>query len=113
MTEPLADRPVMRLVFDEDGDVERETVTALTNGVRDNSLSDLVVFSHGWNNDEAAATSLYGRWFGLLGAHLDPARSVGFVGIRWPAQLWRDEPIPDFGPSPPAGGGGPGSRPRR
>ena len=26
-------------------------------------LTDLVLFSHGWNNDEAAAKSLYDRWF--------------------------------------------------
>jgi hypothetical protein len=95
----------MRLVFDEEGDVDTGTISDLSNHVRDDRLTDVVLFSHGWNNDEAAATSLYDRWFGLLGAHLDPARRVGFVGLRWPAQLWRDEPIPDFGPSPADGGG--------
>ena len=60
----------------------------------------MVVFSHGWNNDEAAATSLYGHWFGLLAAQVDPNRKIGYVGIRWPAQLWRDEPIPDFDAAP-------------
>ena len=38
-----------------------------------------------------------------MAAQLDPSRKVGYVGIRWPAQLWRDEPIPDFHPSPAAG----------
>ena len=58
------------------------------------------MFCHGWNNDEAAATALYGQWFDLLSAQCGPGRTIGFVGIRWPSQLWRDEPIPDFDPTP-------------
>lgn len=65
-----------------------------------------MLFSHGWNNDEAAAQSLYARWFDLLADQLDPERKVGFVGIRWPSQLWRDEPIPNFDDAQAADGGG-------
>jgi hypothetical protein len=107
VTETIANRPAWRLVFDKDGDVDRQTLADLTDGIRDNGITDLVMFSHGWNNDEAAAASLYDRWFKLLAAELDPQRKVGFVGIRWPSQLWRDEPIPDIDNAPqPQGGGG-------
>ena len=99
MTDTVANRPLWRLVFDNDGDVDSQTMADLMDGIRDNAVSDLVMFSHGWNNDEATATSLYARWFALLAAQLDPNRKVGFVGIRWPSQLWRDEPIPDIDPS--------------
>ena len=106
MTEAIDDRPEWRLVFDKDGDVDQDTIATLLDGIRSTEVTDLVLFSHGWNNDEQAAKSLYGRWFSLLAVQLDPARKVGFVGIRWPAQLWRDEPIPDFDPSPTPSGGG-------
>ncbi|MGV0744649.1 serine-threonine protein kinase [Mycolicibacterium sp. XJ870] len=91
------------LVFDAEGDPDDATLTQLLD--RAAGLTDLVIFSHGWNNDEAAATSLYKRWFDLLAGQLDPARKVGFVGLRWPSQLWRDEPIPDFEDAPDGVGG--------
>ena len=101
--------PAWRLVFDKNGDVDQQTLADLKKGIRDNGITDLVVFSHGWNNDEAAAKSLYERWFELLAAQVDPHRKVGFVGIRWPSQLWRDEPIPDFDMRlSPSGGGAAG-----
>ena len=100
MTESLTAQNPGRLVFDKDGDVEPQTITDLLDALRDRGLTDLVAFSHGWNNDEVAATSLYQRWFGLLAAQVDPNRQIGYVGIRWPAQLWRDEPIPDFADHP-------------
>jgi hypothetical protein len=103
MAEPITAQTPASLVFDKDGDVDKQTMDALIDAIRTTGVTDLVVFSHGWNNDEAAAKSLYERWFGLLAAQLDPSRKVGYVGIRWPAQLWRDEPIPDFHPSPAAG----------
>lgn len=106
MTEFIGNRPAWRLVFDKDGDIDQQTLADLKTGIRDNAITDLVMFSHGWNNDEAAATSLYGRWFKLLADEVDPQRNVGFVGIRWPSQLWRDEPIPNFDNAAGLEGGG-------
>jgi hypothetical protein len=88
------------LSFDAQGDDDAAGEKQLVERLAASTVTDLVMFSHGWNNDEAAATALYGQWFDLLGAQLGPGRSVGFVGIRWPSQLWRDEPIPDFDPTP-------------
>ena len=99
---PHCTRRPAALVFDKDGDIDPQTMDDLMDAIRADGITDLVVFSHGWNNDEAAATSLYGRWFGLLAAQVDPNRKIGYVGIRWPAQLWRDEPIPDFDAAPAA-----------
>ncbi|MGV0736500.1 serine-threonine protein kinase [Mycolicibacterium sp. (ex Dasyatis americana)] len=103
MTDNVAER-IWRLVFDADGDPDPAVLADLKQRIGAAGLTDLIIFSHGWNNDEAAAASLYDRWFGLLAPQLDPARRVGFVGVRWPSQLWRDEPIPDF--SAPAHDGG-------
>lgn len=105
MTDDVAEE-IWRLVFDAEGDPDRAVLTDLKGRIGAAGLTDLIVFSHGWNNDEAAAKSLYERWFGLLAPQLDPARAVGFVGLRWPSQLWRDEPIPDFSAETAHGGGG-------
>jgi hypothetical protein len=106
MTATITAQAPARLVFDKDGDVDQQTMDDLIAAVRAAGVTDLVLFSHGWNNDEAAATSLYGRWFELLAARVNPDRKIGYVGIRWPAQLWRDEPIPDFDAAPAADHGG-------
>ena len=106
MTESITAQTPGRLVFDKDGDIDQQTMDDLIAAIRADGITDLVVFSHGWNNDEAAAKSLYERWFGLLAAQVDAGRKIGYVGVRWPAQLWRDEPIPDFAAAPAADHGG-------
>jgi hypothetical protein len=106
MTAPSADGP-WSLKVDRRGTVDSAGEAALVDHVRTSGVTDLVVFSHGWNNDEQAATSLYARWYELLCAQLASAGAVGFVGIRWPSQLWRDEPIPTYpGPGRPPGDAG-------
>jgi hypothetical protein len=106
MTTPTMPGP-WKLFFDAQGDPDPAGEQQLVDQLRATNVTDLVMFSHGWNNDEAAATALYGQWFDLLNAQLGPDRKVGFVGIRWPSQLWRDVPIPDFDPTP--GGAAPGA----
>lgn len=88
------------LSFDADGDVDAAGEQQIIANLRDSHVTDLVLFSHGWNNDEAAAASLYAKWFDLLKVHVGPDRTVAVVGIRWPSQLWRDVTIPDFDPTP-------------
>jgi hypothetical protein len=103
MTESITAKTPARLVFDKDGDVDPQNMHDLIDAIRAGGVTDLVMFSHGWNNDEAAAKSLYERWFALLAAQVDADRKIGYVGIRWPAELWRDEPIPEFPPANAAG----------
>jgi hypothetical protein len=89
-----------RITFDAEGHVDQIEEEQLLAQLREHAVTDVVMFSHGWNNDEAAAASLYERWSELLSAHVGAGHEVGFVGIRWPSQLWRDVPIPDFDPTP-------------
>jgi hypothetical protein len=90
-----------RISFDAQGDVDQAEEEQLVAQLREHAVTDVVMFAHGWNNDEAAAASLYERWSELLRAHVRAGHEVGFVGIRWPSQLWRDVSIPDFDPTPP------------
>ncbi len=88
------------LSFDAQGDVDPDGEEQFLKQLEAADVADLVIFSHGWNNDEATAASLYQRWSALLNDQLRRGRTLGFLGIRWPSAMWRDEPIPNFGPTP-------------
>ena len=110
----MAGQRFWELTFDADGDTDAGARDRFLTEVRDAGLTDLVVFSHGWNNDHRIATALYERFFGLLAGQLPAGRrdSVGLVGVFWPSQRWSDEPIPDFAAAPAAGGGAAAAVPR-
>jgi len=59
-------------------------------------VTDLLIMSHGWNNNAEAARALYGGFFGNfagVGAADDlPGRSLAIVGIIWPSKRF-DERI--------------------
>jgi hypothetical protein len=105
----IAGLPFWELTFDADGDTDAAARDAFLAEVAGSGITDLLVFSHGWNNDHRIATALYERFFGLLAGQLpaDGRDTVGLVGVFWPSQRWSDEPIPDFAAAP-AGAGGAG-----
>ena len=98
MTAEIAGLPFWELTFDAEGDPDAGQRDAFLAEVPGRGLTDLVVFSHGWNNDRRIANALYARFFGLLAGQLPAGSrgSVGLVGVVWPSQRWSDEPIPDF-----------------
>lgn len=113
MTARIAGLPFWELTFDAEGDVDTGQRDALLAGVAAEGVTDLVLFSHGWNNDRAAAHRLYDGFFGLLAGllhHVPAGRPVvlGAAGVVWPSQMWADEPIPDLGGGPAGGGGAAG-----
>ena len=58
----IAGRPQWELQFDEKGKVTGGTSVAdLVAGVAGRGVTDLFVFSHGWNEDEDSARRLYAR----------------------------------------------------
>src|SRR3954447_1990205 len=87
--------PYWELTFDADGDVDGRERDRLLAEVTDHGLSDLIVFSHGWNNDRSGATALYRRFFAPI-PELAPKARIGYVGVVWPSMRFSDEPIPDF-----------------
>lgn len=99
----LVPGPVYLLRFDKDGRLTSpRSLEALLRAARD--ATDVVLFSHGWNNDFAAATSRYDRFFGHLddvvrrqGPPRRPWRPV-HVGVIWPstALVMPDERGPDI-----------------
>lgn len=89
-------QPYRDLTFDADGDPDPEQRDALLAHAAEHT--DLVLFSHGWNNDLSGACRLYDRFYapfpGLLAAY--PAVRLGYAGVHWPSMRFSDEPIADF-----------------
>jgi DNA/RNA endonuclease G (NUC1)/V8-like Glu-specific endopeptidase len=74
-------------------------------------VTDVVLFSHGWQNDVPDARRAYGRWLDSMRSQSEdlvqmrkvrPAFRPLLVGIHWPSQPWGDERLDDaasFGPA--------------
>jgi hypothetical protein len=122
MTE-IAGLPFWQLTFDAQGDTDVNATQTVVAEIKQQAVTDLIVFSHGWNNSQATARSLYSAFFSMLAGQLDQARTdrpvkVGLVGVFWPSQRWSDEPIPDFeaqakAKAKPAAGGAAAAEPVR
>jgi hypothetical protein len=93
----LAGFPFWELDFDEKG-APVAGADELLEEVPAQKVTDLFVFSHGWNNDRKRALSLYERFFEQVRPLLDqappPGRSFGVAGIIWPSMRWIDEELP-------------------
>ncbi|MER5305348.1 serine-threonine protein kinase [Streptomyces lasiicapitis] len=103
-------QPYWELTFDADGDVDAAQRDRLLSGAESERVTDLLVFAHGWNNDQRTARNLYRRFFEPFDRLAGPGVRLGYTGILWPAIRFPDEPIPDFEPTaaPPAGPRDPG-----
>ncbi|MFD6417673.1 serine-threonine protein kinase [Streptomyces sp. NPDC060194] len=91
--------PRWELTFDVHGAPDADGLARLTAQAA-GGVTDLVVFAHAWNTDEALARALDARFFDLF-AERTPG--LGFVGVRWPSMRFADEPLPGTD----AAGGGP------
>ena len=117
MPDTLGMFPFWKVKFDKDANpVDPAAIDTFVSEVKSQGVTDLFIFSHGWNNDESAAAWLYQSFFGEVAklmanpavAKKNPAAKIGVVGIVWPSILWPDD-APSSGPAPelpaPSGGG--------
>jgi hypothetical protein len=105
-----ARNPFWILQYDKKGASRSpETLEQVRKAAASGRFTDIVVFSHGWNNDWEAATKRYDHFVdGAVGQFPDdPDRRVLLVGIFWPSALLvlPGEREPDFaaGVGEPAG----------
>jgi hypothetical protein len=98
MASEIAGQPHWGIGFDEQGKAAQGEVDALLAELPGKDLTDLFVFSHGWNSDRRQARRLYQLYFqqvpGLLGRGGGQAARVGTLGVVWPSKRWADEPEP-------------------
>jgi hypothetical protein len=99
MSKALDNYSYRELEFKKDGSAVHPAQVAAV-GKLAGQVSDLIVMSHGWNNDNDQARSLYehiATSFDAVrsGGHepkLD-GRSVGIVGVLWPSKRFTDSEI--------------------
>lgn len=97
----LSGCPYFELEFGKNGslvnaDQTQQIVTFLKSDAA-TGVSDVLVFSHGWNNDEDEARDLYKRFLETLQAEMDKAAVASaknhkftFVGVLWPSKKFAD-----------------------
>lgn len=86
--------PVATVEFTKSGQVSDETqVAAALATVTDARATDVLILSHGWNNDMAAARRLYDRIRQSLASVPPASPSVRLVvlGVFWPSVRWADD----------------------
>ena len=97
MASEITRQPHWEVSFDEHGKANQGEVDTLLAELPGRNLTDLFVFSHGWNSDRRQAHRLYQLYFqqvpGLLAQSGSQAR-VGTLGVVWPSKRWADEPEP-------------------
>ena len=91
------------LAFNKDGDlVDPAQLTAVTSAASSTAVTDLIVISHGWNDDMPEAEALYTSIFNQVAAVLplkNPtcdavrAKKVVVVGILWPSKKFDDSSL--------------------
>jgi hypothetical protein len=99
MSKLVAGFPFWEAAFDDDGKPQDSTAAAhAVAEIKAAGLTDLFVFSHGWNNDRTDAQKLYDGFFQQIRNLIDDARfpkkrvaSCGIIGVFWPSILWPDE----------------------
>src|SRR5271165_7469694 len=86
--------PILEMQFDKDANPvipsqEQDIIKALT--APGNTFTDVVVISHGWNNDIDEARTLYSNFFSSLEQVFPGAAAKTLaVGIFWPSKKFAD-----------------------
>lgn len=97
MVDKVQDFPFWLLAFDKRGVAEDPAaIDRLLAGLHAQRITDLFIFSHGWNNDRTTALALYDRFFAEVRktlASATPKRDsrIGIAGIVWPSIVWPDD----------------------
>jgi pimeloyl-ACP methyl ester carboxylesterase len=88
--ERIGDFDTFPVEFGRDGNaLNDEQVNELIQAA--SSASDLLVLSHGWNNDEAEATELYRELLGNLGGM--SSRRLIVLRVYWPSKRFAEEDL--------------------
>jgi hypothetical protein len=100
MTE-LSGFPFFPVEFDKEGNThDSAQIAEVEAHLAQGETTDLVVISHGWNNDMAEAQELYARFFANAAAVLlDRAvshwgdRKLAVIGVLWPSKKFADKEL--------------------
>jgi hypothetical protein len=99
-----------KLYFDDQGsllnpDEQEAIISTLLDSVE--PVTDLWIFSHGWNTDREGADATYDNWVSRMQERIrqeiiDSTCKPAFVGVYWPSMAWSDNMTGNITPSPSA-----------
>lgn len=88
----LSEFPYFPIEFTKDGAVyQRLEVGALLAFLQKDATTDLLVLSHGWNNDMAEAKTLYDCLLKRLHSFAPTNRKFAVLGVLWPSKKFADK----------------------
>lgn len=89
--------PYFEIEFSKDGSIvtadQIAQVKNFLSGQAGLGTTDVLVFSHGWNNDEAEARDLYQRFLSVLASEAakhSKKYNCAFIGLLWPSKKFAD-----------------------
>ncbi|MEP7380840.1 MAG: hypothetical protein ABI910_04095 [Gemmatimonadota bacterium] len=92
--------PYAEVEFDAKGKFGATQVKDAIETLRAPGLTDVLVLSHGWNNDIADARAFYGQFLGFLRKEFDAgtvagaaSRKLGVVAVFWPSKKFADSEL--------------------
>lgn len=90
--------PYVKVQFTKEGKIfSSREVKALEELLAGGGVSDLLVLSHGWNNDMADAKALYRSFMAQFARTVRAAgnlnRKFGVLGVMWPSKKFTDEEL--------------------
>jgi len=93
--------PIFEVEFDKYGNIfDPGQVQTALDSLSDRGVTDLLVFSHGWNNDMQDARDLYGLFFQkveemLVEHHREQleTRTFAALAVLWPSKKFTDEEL--------------------
>jgi len=99
--DPIPGFPFFPVEFDKQAKTSDDAqVTALQKALDAGAVTDLIVLSHGWNNDMQEAKELYQELLTNMGKWLDkgtfPAlkdRKFAVLGVLWPSKKFADKDL--------------------
>ncbi|KWW97824.1 hypothetical protein TH66_20525 [Carbonactinospora thermoautotrophica] len=94
----LSGYPYTDIRFDREGRVVDRKEVAAALALAGSGITDLVVLSHGWNNDIAEAREGYTELVASMRAVHDrvpglAGRSIGLVGVLWPSKKFAEHDL--------------------
>ena len=97
----IAGYPYFEVEFTKQGTLHDENqVTQMLDFLSAGTVTDLVLMSHGWNNDMEEARALYRNFFAAMHRVMDAgtgrglaARQLAVLGILWPSKKFAEEEL--------------------
>jgi len=93
----VAEFPFFPIEFDKKARlVDDDQTLALDSFIETGGVTDLLVLSHGWNNDEAQAMALYRNLLSSIANEADDgfdARTIAVVGVFWPSKKFAESDL--------------------